>query len=800
MAAKIDPLGGMFSARVSLKDDSSKALESISDNIEKAVDGSEKLQDGFNGLQDGVDKLHDKTQQVLKDTNDMGILGAALVGIKGKGSIAGQIKAATGAMGGFTKFLAGPVTGGILGLASVVLSLAGTAMMVNDILTLAFIPAALPALFLNAAQAASKLIAPFQRMQQVVKMSDERVIQLSSDVVEAAASMGFALGETVDMMRFLGEQGRINSVEIVEMAANTLLLEKAFTNTGFEALEFQRVLTDIGGLGQKAIMGVANAMQHVASTTILTHGEIQSLINTVSQSLIWKLPRDLRDIALPKMLADISQIAAAYQSIGGDKEAPIDAFDKALDLLDEGGQRIKAIIVGFGGGTQAALEEALNTKDFGAFAVMEARAIQNEMARVGEENFINIVSVYEELLGKSRKNILAAGRLDLDKATRDMAETHKRLADTEEIRKAWHDVSGIFNNIWERVSNLAEAFLTGMGKPVVRILTPIINLIERALETVFDMVSGFSAASAELAGILTLVGAIAFIGSMVVGTFIAPWLAGLAAITAAFVFIGATWDDIGAPIAEVFGVIWDRIGGVVFEVGKLVAFFMLLTNPIGAVVAAVYALWENWDLFMTVLEPGLVSLRQAWGEIKFAFAEMSAAFKEAMGDSAAGLDTFSVFADLLKFVAIALGVVFQVMAKLISGLMFLIKPLMMVIQATLMPFIKLFGMMTDNKDRDLLSMQGAGGAVTEWAGAQANQFEMSGDTPIQLASGGFTKAPTLARLHANEAVVPLDRMTEFIGNTVNIDQQAVVDEVKKLRETIEMLSRRGSGTYKLQGT
>ena len=65
--------------------------------------------------------------------------------------------------------------------------------------------------------------------------------------------------------------------------------------------------------------------------------------------------------------------------------------------------------------------------------------------------------------------------------------------------------------------------------------------------------------------------------------------------------------------------------------------------------------------------------------------------------------------------------------------------------------------------------------------------------------GGITRADTNVMVHKNEAIIPLDRFPEIVGQTVNVNQELVVDELKMLRSVLERMSRRGGLGAAIQG-
>ena len=180
------------------------------------------------------------------------------------------------------------------------------------------------------------------------------------------------------------------------------------------------------------------------------------------------------------------------------------------------------------------------------------------------------------------------------------------------------------------------------------------------------------------------------------------------------------------------------------------------------------------------------------------------------GAAADNFSLFELFADGLKIVAKTIGFLAAKIAQAISLIMLLMKPFIWMVGKFVEPFVKLFGMLTDDKTRlsDIFTSGDTWGAIKnvgkEYAGGNQGGSDLSwvkaaAEMPA-AASGGFVNKDTPAMVHANEAIVPLEKMPEFVQQSVTIDQQAVVDEVRKLRETIEMLARRGnSGTMLYSG-
>jgi molecular chaperone GrpE (heat shock protein) len=820
MAGKIDPIGGMFKAIFSIKDESSKPLKAISDNIDKAVEGSEKLKDEFKGIEDNIEKLHDKTKDILQKTNDMGVLGATLFGTNGRGDLTKQLKSAKDEMGGFAKVVKGPLTGSVMGLGNALLTTWTAYSLFSDIASGAIIFAALPKLFLDSAAAAATLVTPIEEMRQKIKLTNTDVINLTGDIVEVMGKWGTGVSEVLDVYQQLLSEGRAVNGATKELAKTQVFLQTALQDTGVDLNEFRRVLHDVGQQGPEAMMGIANAMQHVASTTVLSHQAIQGLINTISQSLVWKLPRELRMKAMPQMIADISTIAAEWEKIMGDPTTITQGFDRALDIFDEQGYRLKAMIVGLGGATQDALQTMLDTGDAGGFFAAQVQAVQNLRDQLGDAQFTKLVPMYAEQFGVAREELQRMSQIDLGDLTKKIEKTRKKLVETADVREAWDRALGIFNNIWERINDIGEAFLIGMGRPILRVIVPLIDYFDKFLEGVVNLIGGFSSAVAEGAGLAVMFGALGYASSVLYGvlpligealiwlggaiaTYVLPVVGTLLIELAPFIAIGAAiagvvylmakaWEEWGDSISGVLSIVWDRFVNIAKRVGEI----FVLMNPIGIIIAA---LVTQWDTFVEAMQPGLADIKGVWNSIGDTISDVMGTLKEALGEtSAAGEESFSFFeffAGALKVIAKSIGTVFSVVGTIIAGAMNVVKNVIKIWGKLVEPFYKFFGMLTDAKGRIFEVLFGEKEKKVDLGSAGGTVADLSAVPAFD--SGGFTTADTPAMLHANEAVVPLEKMPEFVQQTVTIDQQSVVNEIRKLRETIEMLSRRGGSNNAL---
>jgi phage-related protein len=326
--------------------------------------------------------------------------------------------------------------------------------------------------------------------------------------------------------------------------------------------------------------------------------------------------------------------------------------------------------------------------------------------------------------------------------------------------------------------------------------------------------------------------------------FLAPFLLKIVAIGAAIYLVAKMVWDFGKAFMEGLAPAMDKIWGMLKVVGIA---FALLYSPIALLIGLVVTLVKYWDEFYAALKPGIDAIKFVWEELKTVFKEAGAEIAKLFGDSSDQSEGFmDTLGSVMKFVAKALGWILKWVGYAIAGILALIVPLVDFMVFMITPIVRigiaiydvfagLIGIVVDavkmllvftglmsgdtsEIGKSLIESlkQFVGGIITlilrpfdyitdainliiksinKLPGIELDKLPSISGTVKQILSleeGGITtKDNVLANLHADEAVIPLDKFPEVVGATVNVNQEAVVEELRHHRLLLERISRGG---------
>lgn len=816
-----DPTGGAFNAILGIQDDASEVLESIHDNIESSIEKMDDLQDKNDRFSDQMDDLHHQTKKILKDTNDSGVIGATLLGTEGTGSISDQMSDVHKSVGSFERFLAGDLTGAMLGAAGAAITVTEKLLLLHSILTGMFFLLKLPLVFIAASQAALELIGPIEQIRAQMKLTNDQAVELFTNIHHTTAGMAVDMDKVIQVYSEFASLSELNNDRIEEMAKTTILMSEAWGLNTEQLARFTKQLTRVFEVGPGGLEKVANAMDHVARTTSLTHQEIITLINTISTRLLYRIPKAMREEVMPQMIADIAAIAGAWDKAFG-PEAATDltaGFTEALDIFSVQGNKLKSLMVGLGNVSVEQMQRIMTDGDAGEFFLAQVSAVQNLKAEMGDRRFTETAGIWADQFGVAREELMRMADLDLTDLQRQINESRESLENTKGIREAWDRMLGIFNRVWERIGNIAEALMVAFGEPVLRLILPIVDAFDKLLGYIVDIlgsvdkttkafgawglaIGGVAAAvkSIGLGLIITIVKAIgAAITSILIPAFVAalPILLKIAAVVGlvigAFMLLKKIWVDFGGPVLEVIG----KIVSVTWEWFVSFQKLLFLFSGIGPIIVAVV---KYWDEFMEAMRPGIEAIQAAWVDLRDAFAAAMKDIVNMLGMAeGSSIDWFEVLGDGLKMLAKGLGWLIGKLAYTVAGILMVANGLVAVFRMVANFFKTIGEYIGGIVDSIMTAVSGVGEMLG--FGTMETVPTPAVAAPVPAAQDGMlTTKEGLVNVHPKEAIIPLERMPEVMGSVVNVHQDAVVDEIVKLRKALERMMRgRGSSGLLAKG-
>jgi len=725
----------------------------------------------------GYGAWYDQMKKTMRDTNDLGVLGASMVGTQGKGDVGAQIKETKTGLTSMARFLTGTLIDAFLslGLAGVT-SAEGMNKFLKS-MSVWFVIGKLPKLLLDARQAATGLLEPLEAIRSEIKLSNDETLKLVDNLQSSMIQMGHSLEDVLEVYTALGRMGELNNQEIRKMANATLLMAEAWGMTNSEIAFFNRTLVTTFGIMAGSLTKIGSAMDHVAKTTNIARQELVQMTTHLKESLLWNIPKALRSKVMPQMIADISAIAGEWEKVFGDPATITEGFNKALNALDEGGLRLRAAIIGFGGATSEELSRILNEKDAGEFWLSQVRAIQKIRDELGDKRFIEIADVYADVFGKSREEILKMAEQDIPTLTKAMEGAQRAMVLDTELKDSWEKARGIFNNIWQTLENVGTAILIGIGKPILKVLVPLLDWFDKMLVSVAEFFKEFSDGQIAIVGIATAFGAVVAIVANVMTVAALPAMAAIFGWigTVALPFIATGIIAIGAAIGTfLLPFIWPFIAGF-------------------AAVALVFtAIKDNWQEFYGIIEPTITMLQGQWVVFKNTIDDVFKLWNAGFGEASEGTLSFmDMFAEVLRAIATIAGWVIKIVGVLLVIIMAVVNAIARIVSglAGIFGIIGRFGAsIFAGIGGDIMNITGQS---TE-TGTEAFQKRMSTGTGLQ--EGGITTKDIQTVVHKNEAVIPLPQLPELVGKIVHVDQDKVVAEIIKLRESIERLARIGGAS------
>ncbi len=660
-----DPTAKMFEARVGVEDKASKAIESITEKMQEATKGAEDFTDEVKGLTDGLDKAREKVNEIQDDTNELGLAGAAMVGTKGKGSIKEQFKTMQSSLIDFYKFVGDKVIDTTLSLASATASLAGALSKVYSIISGEAAFAKLSGMLAGGVVEAVSLVGVIEELRHEMQLTNQEAAALGPAISNTMLQTSGNIELAVAALDALGQEAQLATPQTEQLAAASVYMAEAWRMNVGHLTRFNVQLARLYEIGPTNLKGVASAMDQVARTTRISREELVTLVQTFEEGLIYRIPQEFRGKVMPQMLADISAIAGAMKDMYIDPTEVLSSFNQAMDIYNDQGQKMKAMIVGLGGATQAELMKMLDPSDpdAGGFYVAQVTAIEKLKASMGDRAFLQNVQFYAEQMGISREALVGMVEEGSKAAKKRIDDARKELKSTESLRSAWDRALGVFNEIWVRLENIGRAILIGIGEPLLKVIVPMMDKVGKALQWIIEIFQGFGEGEKKLVGIAALLGTIAQafqMGFHLIFTKVLPWIIGTAlpaiagmlggpvltgilavvagalAVAEAFVVIGvaiAAIIDWGGTLLDVVSPIFDKIWGLV----KAIVMFGIAMNPITAILAG---LVMHWDTFYDAIKPGLKEISDSWTEMRLNFYELGQTFLKAFGMGEDGADDF----------------------------------------------------------------------------------------------------------------------------------------------------------------
>ena len=875
-----DATGGMFEARLALRDDASEPIEDINENIEKAVGSSKDLQKGLKGMESRLDRMAKSAKKINDDTNEIGVIGAALLGTKGKGSIKDQMKDTKSLLSRLSAFIKNTFVTGLFTLGDAALYAAEKAAFLTSVLKGYFFLAQMPRIALGATVEVSKLVGVIEELQTAQQLATKDAIAMGSQISSTMLNTSANFEKVIVAYKDLAHLGQLNTKNVRELADATVYMSEAWRMSTGELVKFNREVADLYQVGRGGILGVASAIDQVARNTAVSREELMGLISGLKEDLLYKIPRDLRSRVMPRMLADIAAIAGEWSNVFGDPETVRKGFSKVIDIFDEEGQRLKATIIGLGGATQEEMNKIITDADAGGFFIAQVKAVQKLKEEMGDERFTQTAAIWAQQMGLTREEFVKMSEVSVEAMENARAAAQEELKRTKAIREAWDKAKGVFNSVWQSLENIGKAILITIGEPLLSILVPAFEALGKVLQRVVEFFKGINDGTKRLLGMTTVVGTLVALFVtlkpilVVIGAAIAkglvvavtgaiaaiktalvvmaPFIAKILLITAIIVVASKAIYDFGSAFMEGLAPALDTIWTMLKVIGiALIAWF---ATPLFIVGVAIASVIKYWDEFYAALKPGIDAIRLVWEELRTAFREFGAEIAKIFGDTSDQSKSFGdTFASVMKMIAKALGFVLKFVAYGISGLMALILPLIDVLKFIVTPIVRLgtsiydvfagvIGVITDAVKMLLVFtglMSGDKSAIGKSLVESLKQFiagiitilsapfDLLTDTTnliidainrlpginidnvpsfsdratgfLSLDTGGITKEDTPAMLHANEAVIPLERLPQVVNSVVNVDTSSIVEELKVHRIILERIQRNGGFTSMAAG-
>jgi hypothetical protein len=515
------------------------------------------------------------------------------------------------------------------------------------------------------------------------------------------------------------------------------------------------------------------------------------------------------------MIADIAAIAGAWNKAFGD-EAVTDltaGFTSALDVFDEGGHMLRAMISSWGGATTEELRSILKQGEggFKEFFMAQVTAVQNLKEEYGDRRFTQLAGIFAEQFGTSREELMRMSQMDLGDLREQIEKTRASLENTEGVREAWDRMMGIFNQVWERISNITEALMVGLGEPALRALLPLAELFDQFLVWVVELLgslkkstvvtSAWALAWSAVASAIKLIGwgllvtIITAVGTAIsyVGALMAPLIpiilkvgAVVGLLVGALVLLKKAWDDFAGPIIDVISTVLSRM----FDWYKSFLQLFLVLNPI---TTAMVALATHWDDFMAAMQPGLDAIAVAWVELREAFADAAKSWRESLGDmSGETIDFFDVFSGVLSLIAKGLGKIIGAVAFMISALLFVLKPVVKILEFVGDIIFTIIGAI----DKAISTISGfLDVAAGFWGLTGGPDLSAGAITPVAdvAQAGGIVSETAPVLVHKGEIITPIEKLPQVVGQTVMIPQDQVVKAIENLEKNLIRALRKDGG-------
>lgn len=859
-----DPTGGMFEARLGLKDDVSEPIEGIQKNIEKAVGGTKKLDKGLKGMSSRLDSMYKQTKKIVAGTNKIGMVGAALLGIKGKGGLEKQTSFLKDMLGDIGKMIKGALVDSMFTLGDAALYAAEKAAVLASVVSgfgfLAYFPKILAGSLIEAAQ----LVTVIEELRYAQILANDAAADLGDQMATTMLNTSANLEKVMGLYNELAGLGQLGTDGVEELADATAYMSEAWRMGTGELLEFNRQIQDLYQ-AKGRLEGIASAMDYVSRTTAASRQELMGLVNSLQNDLILRIPKEMRTRVMPKLIADISAIAGEWKNMFGNPAELMQGVRQIMDPFNEEGQKLRASIVGFGGATADAMRQMADEGDIAGMVIAQTKAVQNLKAQLGDDAFTKTASVYANLLGLQADEYLRMGEASVEAMEARSKAAREELKTTEALRDSWDKAKGIFNEVWNSLENIGKAILISIGTPLLDILVPVVDAIGKGLQKIVEFfknisdttkgvtrlivtVMSFVAAVVSLQAVwgmlttvLSVVVAVATAIAGAIGTTVVAAVAALAVLAAKFIAIGAAIVAVGYLVYELGNAFYEGLAPAlegIWDLFKLVGhYIVMMFMPV------IYALVAYWDDFAAAMEPGLASLSYVVTMLKDTFRELGKQIGEAFGDAGGATTDFTALLQwALKKLAKILGYVATAVMFVLTGFLalfaFLVKLFTPAITLLIGMFTTLWNIVGGfvgviwnafaavlhffkvidspghgNKLLDSLRQVAFGilsiftnvidtitslinnfiEGVNHIPGIDINPIpSMTEKTAkwIGLKEGGITTRDNVkANLHANEAVIPLEKFPELMQQTVNVNQDAVVQELQYHRRVLERIAR-----------
>ena len=330
-----------------------------------------------------------------------------------------------------------------------------------------------------------------------------------------------------------------------------------------------------------------------------------------------------------------------------------------------------------------------------------------------------------------------------------------------------------------------------------------------------------------------------FAATYLLPVFLAIGAAIAAAVAAAVGLVTAfkALADWGGALMDGLAPALEKIWGLLKIIGTVA---LAILMPWLVLVAA---LIKHWNVFVDAFRPAIKELKIVWGMITEMFKGIGKSISDSFGIADdKTVDFFSTVSSILKVVAKVMGTVVKWGIRLFTALVAIFSVLVALSTIVLGPIFAYIGGIYDvlmgvvdafvdviDYVKEFFSLLSEGKFVEAFT-ALSNAFQrmfvgviefvvdgflaiintvlktismlpgLGGIGPIEwniseslgLASGGITKEDNVpAVLHKDEAIIPLEKFPEIVGSTVYIEQEMVVDELKRVRAVLDRIARKG---------